>query len=376
MNMETSPATGTTPSSAPVKRSRTSFYLLVLALIVIGGMLCWQMGLFTRSPRIAMVTSGEGPYWDLVAAGAKEAARQYDVKLVVLKSKTDEDAQTQTIRNLLNDRYDGVAVSPVNPSQQAPVLYDVSNKTTLVTFDSDSPESNRMCFIGTDNYAAGRLCGVYARKAIPEGGEVILFAGKSDKESTQHRRQGIVDEMLDRPFEAERTFDANDAPLKGKEYSVAATIFDEANPDAAIQLATKAIAEHPNVKCLIGLNAYHAPALVKALDGAKKLDQIKIVAFDVNPDTLTAIEQGHVYATIMQDQFGCGFHTVRILAETARGNKSGLPMFQKRTLPVEVVTKDNVAAVRAQLEGKPAPMAAPVAAAAAPATPTTGAAAQ
>ena len=52
--------------------------------------------------------------------------------------------------------------------------------------------------------------------------------------------------------------------------------------------------------------------------------------------------QGTFYSTIAQDQFGCGFRTDHILAEAARGNTSGLPIFQRRTLPVEVINKDNV----------------------------------
>jgi hypothetical protein len=42
---------------------------------------------------------------------------------------------------------------------------------------------------------------------------------------------------------------------------------------------------------------------------------------------------------------------VRILAETARGDQSGLPIFQKRTLPVEMITRENVVAVQGQMSG-------------------------
>ena len=80
--------------------------------------------------------------------------------------------------------------------------------------------------------------------------------------------------------------------------------------------------------------------MLKALEQAGKLGQVKVVGFDNHPETLAGIEDGHVAATIVQDQFGCGFHTVRILAEAARGDRSGLPMFQRRTLPVEIITKD------------------------------------
>jgi ABC-type sugar transport system substrate-binding protein len=92
-----------------------------------------------------------------------------------------------------------------------------------------------------------------------------------------------------------------------------------------------------------------------ALEKTNSLGKIQVVGFDTDPATLAGIEAGTVYATIMQDEFGTGFHTVRILAENARGDRSGLPMFQRNTLPVEPVTKYNVAGVRAKLEGRPMP---------------------
>ena len=114
-------------------------------------------------------------------------------------------------------------------------------------------------------------------------------------------------------------------------------------------MAAKAIKDHPNVKCFVGLNAYSAPALLKALEQAQMLGKVQIVGFDADPQTLSGIEAGTVSASIIQDQFGCGFHTVRILAENAQGNRSGLPMFQRRTLPVEVANRENIAAVRGEL---------------------------
>jgi ribose transport system substrate-binding protein len=93
--------------------------------------------------------------------------------------------------------------------------------------------------------------------------------------------------------------------------------------------------------------------VLKALEQSGKLGQVKVVGFDNHADTLAGIESGNVFATIVQDQFGCGFHTVRILAENARGDRSGLPMFQRRTLPVEIITKENIAAAYLQLNPPP-----------------------
>jgi ribose transport system substrate-binding protein len=290
----------------------------------------------------------------MIVAGAREAEKQYDVNLVIIRAKGD--AQADAVRNLVGQKYDGVAVSPYNPPSEAPILSDLAGQTTLVTFDSDSPLSNRLCFVGTDNYAAGRLCGQQARAALGDaGGEVLIQVGNLDKDNAQRRREGVIDELLDRPFEANHPMDPTDQPLKSEKITVDATSVDTDTPDIDIVGdVVNAVKAHPNVKCIIGLNEYSAPNIIKALEQSGKSGKVIVIGFDANPDTLSGIENGTISCSILQDQFGCGFHVVRILAETARGNRSGLPMFQRRTLPVEIINKDNVAAMRTQLNGEKA----------------------
>src|SRR5216110_2281524 len=59
----------TTMTSPPARRGRASFYALCLAILIIGLLLLWHFGAFTRTPRIAMVTSGDTPYLQLVTDG-------------------------------------------------------------------------------------------------------------------------------------------------------------------------------------------------------------------------------------------------------------------------------------------------------------------
>jgi ribose transport system substrate-binding protein len=244
-----------------------------------------------------------------------------------------------------------VAVSPLDPDFQSTVLADVAANTTLVTFDSDSPVSRRLCFVGTDNYAAGRLCGEAVKRAIPDGGDVIVSLGFPNKDNTQRRRQGVIDELLGRPNDPHRAIDPYDQPVKGDKYTVAATLADEGDRDKALQMASDAIAKHPNAKCFIGLVSYSAPKAAEALKKAGKLGAVKVVGFDIDERTLAGIEAGEIEATVMQDQYGLGYHAVRILAAEASGNRGELPAYQVHTLQCKVVTKDNVAQARNPQKG-------------------------
>jgi ribose transport system substrate-binding protein len=341
------------PYSSTAKPKPKFHWLFFALLILAAGAILWSAGALKPKPRVVIVTSDQ-PYWDLIIKGAQEAANQYDVKLDVYRAKPDVDSQTQIIRDLVGKKFDGIAVSPIDPVAQAAVLAEVAGAHTLVTFDSDSPQSSRLCFVGTDNYAAGRLCGQKVREALPDGGEVILSIGNLDKENGQRRRQGVIDELLDRPFKPDNEMDpADSSALKGPKHTVVATVIDGNDAAKATEMIAAAIKANANVKCIVGLNAYSTPAVLKALEQSAKLGEVKVVGFDNHADTLDGIEKGNVFATIVQDQFGCGFHTVRILAEAARGDRSGLPMFQRRTLPVEIITKENLQAAYTQLNTRP-----------------------
>jgi ribose transport system substrate-binding protein len=370
--MSTTTDAPTAPSTPPAAtrddahltiQPKPKFHWLFFALLLIAAAaILWSAGALRPKPRIVLVTSDQ-PYWDLVIKGAREAADQYDVHLTVHRAKPDVESQTQIIRGLVDQKFAGIAVSPIDPMAQAAVLSEVATDHTLVTFDSDSPQSSRLCFVGTDNYAAGRMCGQKVREALPEGGDVIIAIGNLDKENGQRRRQGVIDELLDRPFKPDQDMDpADSGPLKGPQHTVITTLIDGNDPAKAAEMAAAALQANANVKCMVGLNAYSTPAVLKALNQAGKAGKVQVVGFDNHADTLAGIGNGHVFATIVQDQFGCGFHTVRILAETARGNRSGLPMFQRRTLPVEIITRENLYAAYTQLDPATRPADAPAAA--------------
>ena len=337
-----SPAPAPTGSHKTHSRAHVNVLRVIIIALLAVGLLAY-FGAFKANPKVALVTSSDTPYWDLVIKGANEAANMYDAKVTIVRSKGDVDSQNQAIRDLLKQKFDGIAISPVNPTEQAGLLADVAAQTTLVTFDSDSPLSSRLCFVGTDNYAAGRQCGDQVRNACPDGGEVAIVCASIGKENVAHRRQGVIDELIDRPYVPEQAIDPVDAPLKGKKYTIVATIEDNVDAAKSTALVGELLKSHPDLKCIVGLNSYSAPCILKALEAAGKAGKVQVVGFDADAQTLDGIRAGAVAATIVQDQFGCGFHTVRILAERARGERSGLPLFQRRTLPVEVMTKNNIA---------------------------------
>jgi ribose transport system substrate-binding protein len=292
---------------------------------------------------VAYVTNGVDPFWTLAEKGAKDAAAdsKIDVNVEVRMPPNGPEDQQRMVKELLANGVKGIAISPINPDNQGDLLQEIATNTKLITHDTDAPASKRLCYVGMDNYDAGRMCGQLVKKALPQGGSIMIFVGRLTQENAKLRRQGLIDEILDRPRDPKRVDDADKELTNGK-YTILGTKVDQFKRDLAKQHAQDAMNAYPNLGCMVGLFAYNPPKCLDAVREAGKLDKIKIVAFDEQPETLQGIKDGHIVGTIVQNPYKYGYESVRILAGLARNDQSVLPKDGFLNFPARTITPDNV----------------------------------
>ena len=333
------------------KSPRTSgrWMFWVGLLMVIGTAVYWvQQSRMFHTYRLTLITAGVDPYWNLVMDGARAAAKEEGVELTIIQPKSLED-QSNKIRATINGGVDGLAISPVSAIRELGDLDRAGAVSKLVTLDTDCPLANRVCFVGSDNYEAGRSAADLVKQSLPDGGAIMVCLDSLDKDSAQRRRQGLIDALLGRPDEPTRPADPVDGELKGPKYNVTATLVDNFSPATASDLVVKAIKDHPEVKCFVGLLANTTPALLAGLQQAGKLDQIRLVGFDCDARTLAGIRENHVFGTIRQHQYECGYESVRILSEAVKGNGgTAVPTYPVVNLSTDIITKQTLDAAATQ----------------------------
>jgi hypothetical protein len=174
---------------------------------------------------------------------------------------------------------------------------------------------------------------------------------KLEQLNAQQRRQGVIDELLDRPVQslANIKYDPAGKEAKSKKYTIISTRTDNFDRGKAKSNCEDAIAAYPDLACVVGLFAYNTPMCLEALRTANKLGQIKVASFDEADATLDGIAAGHVQGTVSQQPNLYGYHSIRILAALARGDNSVLPKDGFLEVPIVVVRKDNVAGFREKL---------------------------
>src|SRR5215472_6084222 len=145
--------------------------------------------------KVAFVTNTAADFWTIARRGCEQASKDLGNTDVEFRIPSDGTAaeQRRIIDDLLAKGIAGIAISPVDPANQTQMLNDVAKQALVLTQDSDAPNSNRTCYIGTDNHAAGKQAGEAIKEALPGGGKIMIFVGKMDAQNARERYQGVKD---------------------------------------------------------------------------------------------------------------------------------------------------------------------------------------
>jgi ribose transport system substrate-binding protein len=283
--------------------------------------------------KLAFVSNNAANFWTMARAGCNAAAAKLGNVEVDFRIPSSAQAaeQQQILNDLVAAGVNGIAVSVDDPENQTAFLDKIAGQALLITTDSDAPKSKRVCYIGTDNVAAGKQAGELIKQAIPQGGKIMLFVGNMDAQNAKERYKGITE------------------ALKGSKVQIIDVRTDDADPVRAQNNAADTLVKYPDIACLVGLWDYDGPAILRAIRTAGKTGKVKEVCFDDLPDTLAGVASDDIYGTVVQQPFKFGEEAITRMAEYLRGDKSVLAGVNgKIYIPTIEVTKANVAEIQAK----------------------------
>ena len=291
--------------------------------------------------KLAFVTNQIASFWNIAKVGCEDAAREFDLDCDVrMPAIATGVEQKRIIEDLLAGGIQAIAISPVDADNQIDLINQWAAKVPLITQDSDAPGTDRLMYIGMDNYIAGRQCGELVKQALPDGGNVMLFIGRLEQDNSKRRRQGVIDVLMGR--DSLQDFDPTGEVIKGDKYTILDTLTDQGDEAVAKRKAEDAITTYPEMDAMVGLFAYNPPACLAALKSQSKIDKIKVIGFDEADDTLQGIKDGTVQGTVVQNPYEYGFQSVRVLKGLLEGDDSVIPDSKFIDIPARTITRDNV----------------------------------
>jgi ribose transport system substrate-binding protein len=286
-----------------------------------------------RKFHLAFITNNAAGFWTIARAGCNKA--QQDLGNVDVDFQIPGDAtaasQKRIIDDLLSRGVDGMSISPVDPANETPMLNDVAKQTLLFCHDSDAPDSGRACYIGTNNFDAGKQAGGLIKEALPGGGKIMIFVGTLDAQNAKDRYAGIQQ------------------VLAGSNIQILDVRTDDTDTARAKANAQDTLVKYPDIAALVGLWSYDGPAILSAVRAAGKSGSVKIVCFDEDEETLAGVKSGEIYATVVQLPFEFGRLVITNMYKVLNGDKSVIPDSKQIFIPTLAIKQNNVDDFHARL---------------------------
>lgn len=271
--------------------------------------------------------SQNNPVFQAARVGAEDAAKdlseEYGIDVEIRwQTPASEDAQQQAqyVEQLTNAGVDGIAISCIDANLLNGALKDaVDNGVTVMTFDSDAPDSGRMAYYGVDDKAAGAAVMNALAQQMDGKGVVAVLAGNQAATNLQARVAGVKEEAAKYPDIS--IIDVYYHPETATEAAAKMQQVQNANP----QITGWA---------LVGGWPLYTD---NALDGV--YEHAKVVSLDPLPLPLEYLKKGQVQVLIGQPYYGWGYESVRYIVDKLHNAKN--PSSEMIYASFDIVTQEN-----------------------------------
>lgn len=302
----------------------------LVILFTVGCMLILGSQGFAAEYKVALVMKTlSNPFFVDMEAGAKQAAEELGVELIVqaAERETDTARQMEIVENLIIQKVDALCLVPSGSQELAPAIKKANDaKIPVLIVDTKmDPEAMKnvgataLTFIGSDNYLGGSIAADSLAKALGEKGKVAVLEGISGHETAYARDAGFKETLA-------------------KKYpGIEIVASQPANWERAqgMDVFTNMLEAHPDIQGLFTANDMMALGAIQAIKAAKR-DDIVVIGFDAVDDAKAAIKAGEMLGSIAQYPSAMGYTAVQKAVEAIEGK----PIDEHIGTKVELITKD------------------------------------
>jgi ribose transport system substrate-binding protein len=274
--------------------SRLAGCFLIVALVFASG--CGSGG-HAGEKYYLVATNIKIPYWQTAASGLAKSASAMKVQAEMVGPDTyDPKAEAVEFRRILATKPAGIMVSAAEPAiMRDPIHEAIAAGIPVITMDSDAPGSQRLVFVGTNNYQAGMTGGRLLAKKLNGKGAVVVLTITSQP-NLEERLRGYQDALIPTPnVEIVDMLDVHGSPQAA---------FDQ----------TKSLLESKRtpVDAFVCLEALACKEVADVLERMKIHGKV-IIAMDTDEGTLDWIEKGMITATIAQRPYTMAYYGLKVL---------------------------------------------------------------
>ncbi len=266
--------------------------------------------------------SMDNPYFIELESVLRKELEADEHQFITKDARDDVNLQMEQIQELIDEEVDAVFLVPVDWIEIEPAL-DLLNEAgiKIINIDTKVQAVDKIdAYIGSDNTAAGELCGQDLIERVPNGGKIIIVECPN-RNSINDRIKGFEKEIAKKGFEVVARIDA-----KGK-------------LDTAVVEVEKVLLENPDV---VAIMCGNDPMAIGSLIAANTVvaDNLVIYGVDGSPEVKEEItkEYSAIVGTVAQSIQEMADASVEVALQVLEGKK-----YERITyIETALITKENV----------------------------------
>lgn len=247
------------------------------------------------------------------------------VQVVVRTCKTD--IPQEAIGHLTDfsaEKVDGIAVCALNDRSIAQCVSDLAAAgIPCITFNSDLPDSHRLCYVGQDIHQAGRIAAELMSKCVSPSDDILATVGNLKFDGHRQRLLGFQERLAELGY--------------AEEHVLVSETFNDYH--TTVSVVSEAIAAHPHLKGIYMANL-SVSGCAEAVRAAGKKGAIRIICHDINDSIRQLLLGGLVDFTIPQDMVQQGYAPLILLTNYLR--KGQLPAPERLNRSIQILCAENV----------------------------------
>lgn len=258
-----------------------------------------------------------------------EAARQKlaESSVTVLSDRCETDLPgeaVQRLNGLLAKGAQGIALCAAgDPAIVAQIDLLADRGVPVVTFNSDLPESRRLCFVGEDYLKSGRIAGELMSKCVPLDAPLLAVVGNLEFDGHRRRLEGFCARLREKGVGAEQI-------------EVIETYNDYA---VTRRRVSEALGRIPGLRGIYMANQSVA-GCAEAVRAAGMRGTLRIITHDVSESTRLLLKSGDIDLTISQDMFRQGYDPLNLLRDALQKGRAPTP--PQASTNINVICAENL----------------------------------
>ena len=259
------------------------------------------------------VLTMSNPFFGVIAQNLQSELGGHGYEVIIVSGDFDVAKQQNQVKDFIVRKVSAIVLTPCDSKSIGPAIKE-ANQAGIPIFTADikslAPDAKVVCHIATDNYGGGKEAAKVMIEALGEGGGKVLILDFPVVESCQQRVKGFKDDIA--VYNQTRT--------SGK-IDIVSVLDGGGQKDKGYNAAQDALQAHADLAGIFAINDPSALGARAALEKAGKADQVKIIAFDGQPEGKRAIKEGKIYADPIQFPDRIGRETAQAIVKHFAGEE-------------------------------------------------------